>query len=152
MPGCRDAGRSGAEGGHHAAAPGVGPGMTSRVVQYRRFGGPEVLEVTEREDPVPGAGQVRLAVRAAAVNPLDWKLRLGAMAKGDEPPEPRVPGFDVAGVVEAVGDGVTTLAVGDEVAGKSTGGAYAEKALADARALVAKPAGVSWETAASLPV
>ncbi|WP_345410744.1 NADP-dependent oxidoreductase [Actinomycetospora chlora] len=126
--------------------------MTSRVVQYRRFGGPEVLEVTEREDPVPGAGQVRLAVRAAAVNPLDWKLRLGAMAKGDAPPEPRVPGFDVAGVVEAVGEGVTAFAVGDEVAGRSTGGAYAEKALADARALVAKPTAVSWETAASLPV
>jgi NADPH:quinone reductase-like Zn-dependent oxidoreductase len=126
--------------------------MTSRAVQYRRFGGPEVLEIVEREDPVPGEGQVRLAVRAAAVNPLDWKLRLGAMAQQDAPPEPRVPGFDVAGVVEAVGDGVVELAVGDEVVGKSIGGAYAEKALAHARALVAKPAEVSWEVAASLPV
>jgi NADPH:quinone reductase-like Zn-dependent oxidoreductase len=126
-------------------------GMTSRAVQYRRYGGPEVLEVVEREDPVPGEGQVRLAVRAAAVNPLDWKLRGGAMASDDAPPEPRVPGFDVAGVVEAVGEGVTDLAVGDEVLGKSTGGAYAEKALAAARALARKPAEVSWEVAAALP-
>lgn len=126
--------------------------MTSRAVQYSRFGGPEVLEVTEREDPVPGEGQVRLAVRAAAVNPLDWKLRTGGMARGDAPPAPRIPGFDLAGTVEAVGEGVTGLAVGDEVLGKATGGAYAEKALADASALVRKPAEVSWEVAASLPV
>jgi NADPH:quinone reductase-like Zn-dependent oxidoreductase len=126
--------------------------MSSRAVQYSRFGGPEVLEIVEREDPEPDTGQVRLAVRAAAVNPLDWKLRGGAMASEDAPPEPRVPGFDVAGVVEAVGEGVTDLSVGDEVLGKSVGGAYAEKALAWARALVRKPAEVSWEVAASLPV
>ncbi|PVZ14963.1 NADP-dependent oxidoreductase [Actinomycetospora cinnamomea] len=126
--------------------------MTSRAVQYARFGGPEVLELVEREDPVPGEGQVRLAVRAAAVNPLDWKLRSGAMASGDAPPEPRVPGFDVAGVVDAVGVGVTDLAVGDEVLGKAVGGAYAEKALASVRTLVRKPAEVSWEVAAAVPV
>ncbi|MDD7963837.1 NADP-dependent oxidoreductase [Actinomycetospora lemnae] len=125
--------------------------MTSRVVQYRRFGGPEVLEVTEREDPEPGEGQVRLRVRAAAVNPLDWKLRSGAMARGDAPAEPKVPGFDVAGVVDAVGDGVVDLAVGDEVVGKATGGAYGETALAAAKALTRKPAEVSWEVAASVP-
>ncbi|WP_433786518.1 quinone oxidoreductase family protein [Actinomycetospora sp. CA-101289] len=125
--------------------------MTSRAVQYRRFGGPEVLEIVEREDPAPGEGQVRLAVRAAPVNPLDWKLRSGAMASADAPPEPRVPGFDVAGVVEAVGDGVVDLAVGDEVLGKSVGGAYAEKALAPVRALTRKPAEVAWEVAAALP-
>jgi NADPH:quinone reductase-like Zn-dependent oxidoreductase len=125
--------------------------MSSRAVQYSRFGGPEVLEIVEREDPEPDTGQVRLAVRAAAVNPLDWKLRGGAMASEDAPPAPRVPGFDVAGVVEAVGEGVTDLSVGDEVLGKSTGGAYAEKALAWARALVRKPAEMSWEVAVALP-
>ncbi|MFC5140227.1 NADP-dependent oxidoreductase [Actinomycetospora rhizophila] len=125
--------------------------MTSRAVQYRHFGGPEVLEVVEREDPVPGEGQVRLAVRAAAVNPLDWKLRTGAMAGTPAPPEPQVPGYDVAGVVEAVGEGVTDLAVGDEVLGKAPG-AYAEKAVANAGSLVRKPEGLSWEVAASLPV
>ena len=94
-------------GGHARAAAGVAWDMTSQVVQYRRYGGPEVLELVEREDPTPGPGQVRLAVRAAAVNPLDWKLRGGGMASGDAPDGPRVPGFDVAGVVDAVGEGVT---------------------------------------------
>jgi len=126
--------------------------MTSKVVQYRRYGGPEVLELVDREDPVPGAGQVRLAVRAAAVNPLDWKLRGGGMAAGDAPPEPQVPGYDVAGVVDVLGEGVTTLSVGDEVLGKAVGGGYAEKVLAKARTLVHKPAEVSWEVAAALPV
>ncbi|GAA4942348.1 NADP-dependent oxidoreductase [Actinomycetospora succinea] len=121
-------------------------------MQYRRFGGPEVLEVVEREDPVPGEGQVRLAVRAAAVNPLDWKLRTGAMAGTDAPPEPKVPGYDVAGVVDAVGAGVTELAVGDEVLGKTTSGSYAEKAVANTNALVRKPEAISWEVAASLSV
>ncbi|MEJ2885309.1 NADP-dependent oxidoreductase [Actinomycetospora aeridis] len=126
--------------------------MTSRAVQYRRFGGPEVLEVVEREDPVPGDGQVLLAVRAAAVNPLDWKLRTGAMAGTDAPPEPTVPGYDVAGVVEAVGPGVADLAVGDEVLGKGANGSYAEKIVADAVRLVRKPAALAFEQASSVPV
>jgi NADPH:quinone reductase-like Zn-dependent oxidoreductase len=126
--------------------------MTSKVVQYRRYGGPEVLELVDREDPTPGPGQVRVAVRAAAVNPLDWKLRGGAMAPGDAPDEPQVPGYDVAGVVDALGEGVTAFAVGDEVVGKATGGGYAEEVVANVRALVRKPAEIAWETAAALPV
>lgn len=125
--------------------------MTSRAVQYRRFGGPEVLEVVEREDPVPAPGEVRLVVRAAAVNPLDWKLRSGAMAQTDAPPEPQVPGYDVAGVVDALGEGVTDLTVGDEVLGKATG-AYAEKVVTAPSVLVRKPEGLAWDVAASLPV
>ncbi|GAA4837526.1 NADP-dependent oxidoreductase [Actinomycetospora corticicola] len=125
--------------------------MTSRAAQYARYGGPEVLEIVEREDPQPGPGQVRLAVRAAGVNPADWKLRTGAFNPGDDAPErPVVPGFDVAGTVEALGEGVTTLAEGDEVLGGTRGGAQAERALADADALVAKPAALSWEVAGSL--
>jgi NADPH:quinone reductase-like Zn-dependent oxidoreductase len=126
--------------------------MTSKVVQYRRYGGPEVLELVDREDPTPGPGQVRVAVRAAAVNPLDWKLRGGAMASGDAPEKPQVPGYDVAGVVDALGEGVTEFAVGDEVVGKATGGGYAEEVVAKVRALVRKPTEVGWETAAALPV
>src|SRR3954452_10056203 len=110
--------------------------MTSRVVQYSRFGGREVLEIVERENPLPGEGQVRLAVRAAAVNPLDWKLRGGGMASGDAPDEPQVPGYDVAGVVDALGEGVTEFAVGDEVVGKATGGGYAEFVVANVRGVV----------------
>ena len=126
--------------------------MTSRAVQYARFGGPEVLETVEREDPEPGPGQVRIAVRAASVNPIDWKLRSGMFAGTDAPERPVVGGQDLAGVVEALGDGVDAFAVGDEVLGHSRGGAYAEKALADVSRLVRKPSSVSWETAASLPV
>lgn len=124
--------------------------MTSRAVQYRRFGGPEVLETVDRDDPVPGDGQVLVDVRAAGVNPLDWKLRSGLMAAGDAPAAPIVPGFDVAGVVAAVGPGVDRFAVGDEVLGSSAGGAYAERALAAETALVARPGAVSWEVAGSL--
>ncbi|MDL5160297.1 NADP-dependent oxidoreductase [Actinomycetospora termitidis] len=126
--------------------------MTSRAVQFSRFGGPEVLELVERENPQPGPGQVRVAVRAASVNPADWKVRSGAFARTDAPDHPVVPGFDVAGVVEAVGSGVTTPGVGDEVLGGASGGAYAEKAVADASAVVAKPASMSWEVAGSLGV
>lgn len=125
--------------------------MTSRAVQYARYGGPEVLELVEREDPQPGPGQVRLVVRAAAVNPADWKLRTGAFNPGaDAPRHPVVPGFDVAGTVDAVGEGVTTPGVGDEVLGAASGGAQAERALADASAVVPKPAALSWEVAGSL--
>lgn len=126
--------------------------MGSRAVEYGRYGGPEVLEIVEREDPRPKAGQVRLAVRAASVNPVDWKLRSGAMASSDAPAKPVVAGVDLAGTVEAVGDGVTEFGVGDAVLGPAVGGAYAEKALADAAALVAKPAALSWEVAGALPV
>lgn len=126
--------------------------MTSRAVQYARYGGPEVLEIVEREDPQPGPGQVRLAVRAASVNPIDWKLRSGGMASSDAPDRPVIAGVDLAGTVEAVGEGVTSVGVGDEVLGNARGGAYAEKALADVATLAAKPAGVSWEVAAALPV
>lgn len=126
--------------------------MTSRAVQYARYGGPEVLETVEREDPQPGPGQVRLAVRAASVNPIDWKLRSGAMASSGAPAQPVISGVDLAGTVEAVGEGVDAFGVGDEVLGHASGGAYAEKALANATALVGKPATTTWELAGALAV
>lgn len=126
--------------------------MTSRAVQYRRYGGPEVLELVDRETPEPGEGQVRLAVRAASVNPVDWKILSGGMASTDAPDAPTVIGIDVAGVVEALGAGVDAVAVGDEVLGRASGGSFAEQAIADAGGLVSKPEGLSWDLAASLPV
>lgn len=126
--------------------------MTSRAVQYARYGGPEVLETVQREDPQPGPGQVRLAVRAASVNPIDWKLRSGGMASSDAPEKPVIAGVDLAGTVEAVGEGVDAFDIGDEVLGHASGGAYAEKALANAAALVGKPATTSWELAGALAV
>lgn len=126
--------------------------MTSRVVQYVRYDGPEVLETVQREDPQPRPGQVRLAVRVASVNPIDWKLRSCGMASSDAPERPVIAGVDLAGTVEALGEGVSVFGIGDEVLGHASGGAYAENALADVAALVAKPAVMSWEVAGALPV
>src|SRR5690349_1231664 len=95
----------------YAAADGVRTGFTSgppcvrygrqmpRAVRFSRFGGPEVLEIVDVPDLHPGPGEVRIAVRAAAVNPFDWKVRRGYMAGGaDAPGEPQGLGSDVAGV------------------------------------------------------
>ncbi|MCX4848318.1 NADP-dependent oxidoreductase [Streptomyces sp. NBC_00893] len=125
---------------------------THRVVEFAEYGGPEVLRVVERELPAPGPGQVLVAVRAAGVNPLDWRLRSGAVAEMMPVEFPSVPGGDVAGVVAEVGKDVTDFAVGDEVFGSIGSGSYAEFALAPAAQLARKPEGVSWEVAAGLPV
>ncbi|MGZ4273040.1 MAG: alcohol dehydrogenase catalytic domain-containing protein, partial [Solirubrobacteraceae bacterium] len=79
-----------------------------RGIQFSEFGGPEVLELVELPDPEPGPGQIRVAVRAAGVNPIDWKVRSGMMG-GDLP---KRTGQEVAGVVDKLGDGVTGAAVG----------------------------------------
>ena len=117
-----------------------------KAVQYSEFGDPEVLHVAEVEEPHAGAGQIRVAVKGASVNPIDWKRRSGMMG-GDLP---TIPGSDVAGVVDEVGDGVTDVAVGDEVFGNAVGGGSAEHALMSQYAI--KPASLSWEEAAGLPV
>jgi NADPH:quinone reductase-like Zn-dependent oxidoreductase len=119
-----------------------------RAAVYEEFGGPEVLHTSEVDEPHAGPGQVRIAVRAAGVNPFDYKLRRGYIS--DKANFPVVPGYEVAGVVDEVGDGVTDLVVGDEVVGWSKTGGYAEFALAGA--LAKKPAGVSFEEAVALPV
>jgi hypothetical protein len=89
-----------------------------KAVRYNQFGGPEVLEIAELPDPHPGPGQVRVAVRAAGINPTDWKLRSGMM--GGELPQ--TTGREVAGVVDELGAGVTDVAVGDRVFGFSPTG------------------------------
>lgn len=119
-------------------------------IMYRRFGGPEVLELTESDMPQPGPGQVRLAVRAAGVNPIDWKLLRGMM--GGTVTTPRGVGVEAAGVVDALGSGVDAFAVGDEVFGRPIGGGYAEYVLASAENLVRKPEGMPWELAGGLTV
>lgn len=120
-------------------------------IQYERLGGPEVLEVAEVPDPVPGAGEVVVAVRAAGVNPIDGKLRSGLRPS---PPitRPRVPGSDAAGVIVAVGDGVEGWRAGGEVVVRNAHGAYTTRLVAPAEALVRKPAGVGWEQAAAIGV
>ncbi len=120
----------------------------STAITYAEFGGPEVLRATEVELPAPGPGQVRVAVRATSVNPIDVKIRRGDMAGHAPASFPKVPGLDVAGVVAEVGEGVSDRAVGDEVFGVASGGAYAQYALLSVMAT--KPASVSWELAACL--
>jgi NADPH:quinone reductase-like Zn-dependent oxidoreductase len=117
------------------------------AVVYTETGPAEVLHVTEVDPPSPADGQVRLAVRAAGVNPIDWKIRSGAFGAVDLP---KIPGTDVAGVVDRVGPGATGVAEGDEVFGFAAGGAYTTTAVAST--VVAKPSGMSWEVAAALPV
>lgn len=121
-----------------------------RAVIFAEYGDPSVLEVVETERPEPGPGQVRVAVRAAGVNPIDVKLRSGSMSGGKPLAGPRRLGFEVSGVVDAVGDGVADAAVGDAVAGWPVGGGYAEYALLSVYA--AKPDALTWEQAAALPV
>jgi NADPH:quinone reductase-like Zn-dependent oxidoreductase len=121
-----------------------------RAVQFEQFGGPEVLHVVDIEVPRPRPGQVRLRVVAAGVNPLDGKIRSGALQALFPTPLPVVPGFEVAGVVDAVGDGVQEVSVGDEVFGWSDTGAYAEHALATT--VAARPPDLDWASTVALPV
>ncbi|MFD9893515.1 NADP-dependent oxidoreductase [Amycolatopsis sp. NPDC059027] len=121
-----------------------------KAITFDRFGGPEVLQLSEVDIPEPGQGQVRVKVHAAGVNPIDGKIRSGAMQAVFPTTLPSTPGLDVAGVVDAVGEGVTGLTVGQEVVGWADSGSYAEYALATV--VAAKPAGLGWEDAATLPV
>lgn len=126
----------------------------AKAIVFSEYGGPEVLRLDEVGLAAPGPRQVRLAVRAAGVNPVDWKQRRGAgFAEAGAPLSgPRRLGTDVAGVVDAVGAGVTEFAVGDEVFGRAADGAYAEYALCDAEDLVVKPPELPWRTAAALAI
>ncbi|SFG01325.1 NADP-dependent oxidoreductase [Streptomyces mirabilis] len=122
----------------------------SLTVQFSEYGSTDVLSVVDVPPPTPGPGQVRLAVRAAGVNPIDWKILRGYMSQVMPLDLPAGLGSDVAGVVDQVGEGVTAFEVGDEVLGASITPSYAQSALADPAVLVAKPASVPWEVAGTL--
>ncbi|MFI6559362.1 NADP-dependent oxidoreductase [Streptomyces sp. NPDC050534] len=121
---------------------------------FTRNGGPEAEALIEVERPVPGAGQVLVAVRAAGVNPVDWKLRNGFRRPGDsgERAFPAFMGSEVSGVVEEVGEGAEGFALGDEVFGQPVVGGYSEYALLTTGFTAQKPAGLSFTDAATLPV
>ncbi len=125
-----------------------------RAVGINAPGGPEVLEVVERPVRDPGPGEVRIAVRAAAVNPTDIGLR---GAGGGDLPTPWTPGMDAAGTIEAMGEGVDRLSVGDRVMAavsprRPDGGAQAEQIVVPAASVVPIPDGASLEEAATLPM
>lgn len=120
-----------------------------RSVVATAYGGPEVLAVVETDPGSPGAGEVLLDVKAAGVNPADWKTYNGTW--GSDPAKlPLRLGLEVAGVVAAVGPDVTGLDVGDEVIGWPVRGAYADRVLVKAETLVAKPSSLEWAPAGGL--
>ncbi len=120
--------------------------MTRHVVA-KGFGGPEQLVVVEVPTPDPGEGQVRVAVHAIGVNPIDWKSYSGVTSRNPE--SLRTFGFELSGVVDAVGEGVDGWSVGDEVIAHGFhDGAYADAVVVPATTLLAKPAGMSFEQAA----
>lgn len=128
-----------------------------RAIAYRRYGGPDVLELTELPTPKVGPDSVLVRVHATSVNPVDWKVREGYLDPIMDAVFPVVPGWDVAGVVEQVGLDTPELAVGDEVLGYVRtdvvhGGTTAELVAAPVRTLARKPAGLSWEEAGALPL
>lgn len=132
-----------------------------RAITYDRFGGPDVLELTDLPTPKVGPDSVLVRVRASSVNPVDWKVREGYLAEIMDTVFPVVPGWDVAGVVEQVGLDTPEFQVGDEVfgyvrkdvvGGEVAGGTFAEFVAAPVRTLAHKPSNWSFEEAAALPL
>ena len=118
------------------------------ALAFDEYGDPSVLHMTELPEPHAGPGEVRIAVRTAGVNPVDWKVRAGYMQEVMPVVFPAIPGMDAAGVVDEVGEGVEGVGVGDEVFGSGSGVAAEYAVLAH---FAAKPASMSWAQAAALP-
>jgi NADPH:quinone reductase-like Zn-dependent oxidoreductase len=128
-----------------------------RAITYDQYGSADVLQLTEQPDPHPGPDTVVVRVKAASVNPVDWKVREGYLDGLLDARFPVVPGWDVAGVVEQVGLDTPEYAVGDEVYGYVRtdvvhGGTFAELVAAPVRTLARKPAMLSFAEAAAVPL
>jgi NADPH2:quinone reductase len=121
-----------------------------RAIVIAKPGGPEVLELREVPAPEPSRGEVRVRIRATAVNRADLLQRLGVYPAPPGSPAD-IPGLELAGEVDAVGPDVTDLAIGDRVLGIVGGGSYAEQVTVHARALAKMPAGMSFTDAAAIP-
>ena len=126
----------------------------SKLVRFRCFGGKDMIETEELDVSQPDAEEVLLSVRAASVNPVDFKIRSGKYPAVKNDRLPYTPGRGVSGVVEKCGAQATRFIVGDEVFGivGVHGAAYAEKVVVDQRALVTKPAEIDHLSAASIPL
>ena len=120
----------------------------NRVVRFSRFGGPEVLEIVDLPLAVPGPGQVRVALRAAGLNPADFKRREGGPQYSTT--FPAGIGRELAGVIEAIGPDVGHLAAGDEVFGSVPDGAFQTHLVTDASFFARKPAELPWDVAGGL--
>lgn len=120
-----------------------------KAIQFSRYGGPDVLELVEATEPHAADGQVRIRVRAAGVNAMDWKLRTGQMQEMMPLSLPSGTGLDASGLVDEVGAGVGDVGVGDAVFGSGSG-TFAEYAILNSWA--PKPDSLSFEQAAGLPI
>jgi NADPH:quinone reductase-like Zn-dependent oxidoreductase len=126
-----------------------------RAVQYRKYGGPDVLEMTDVDTPVVGPGEVLVDLQASGVNPFDWKLRAGHLSGFFKVEFPVTPGREGAGVVSGLGEGVTSFALGDEVCVMPRGvksGTNAESVVVPLDQIVAKPTPIDFVAAAGFPV
>ncbi|MFD8613602.1 NADP-dependent oxidoreductase [Streptomyces sp. NPDC059631] len=119
-----------------------------KKVSFAEFGGPDVLRLLDAEEPHAGPGQIRVAVRAAGVNPVDWRIREGQILAAHPIELPAGVGLDAAGVVDEVGEGVEGVAIGDRVFGEGSS-TYAEFAVLSAWALM--PEDLTFEEAAGYP-
>jgi NADPH:quinone reductase-like Zn-dependent oxidoreductase len=122
------------------------------AIQIHRYGGPDQLKLEEALRPAPQAGEVLVRVHAAGVNPIDWQIVAGVMKEVQPVTFPFIPGIEVAGVVEAVGAGVSADLIGQAVLGQITQGAYAEFVSVPVEVLALKPKSLSFIEAAAFPV
>lgn len=120
-----------------------------KAIRIHEFGGPEVLRYEDIPESQPGPGEVRIRVIAAGVNPIDWKIRRGYM----ELPLPMTMGSDVAGVVDAIGQGVDSFQPEDEVFGKASAGqgGYAEYTVVNSTQIAQKPKSIGFIESAAIP-
>ncbi|HLA74733.1 MAG TPA: NADP-dependent oxidoreductase [Gammaproteobacteria bacterium] len=128
---------------------------TMKAVRIHNYGGPEVLVYEDVPRPAPKRGEVLIRVHAAGVNPVDWKIRSGRLQGRVDHHLPLILGWDVAGVIETLGEGVTTLQVGDAVYARpdiARDGAYAEYLVARADELALKPKTIDFVHAAAVPL
>ncbi|HXX18604.1 MAG TPA: NADP-dependent oxidoreductase [Candidatus Acidoferrum sp.] len=128
---------------------------TMKAVRIHEYGGPEVLRYEDAPRPEPGPGEVLIRVHAASVNPVDWKVRAGYAKNMLKYKMPFIPGWDVSGVVETVGSGVSRLKVGDEVYSRpdiSRDGTYAEYVVVKESEIALKPKSIDHVHASSIPL
>lgn len=128
-----------------------------KAITYSEYGNPDVLELAERPMPKVGPGMVLVKVKAASVNPVDWKIMAGYLDEVMDLQFPAIPGWDVAGVVESVGIDVQHFQAGDEVISYGRkdyvhGGSFAEYIALPERLLARKPASLDWNESAGLPL
>lgn len=128
-----------------------------KAIYYTEFGSADILQFGERPVPVPGSGQLLVRVAAAAVNPIDRRLRAGELKEYFEREWPIIPGWDFSGRIEEVGSDVNGWSIGDDVVGLAFswslhGGTYAEYVVVDAMAVARKPQNISFPEGAALPL